>query len=94
MGPPGTLRELPPIRRRRTGRTKPTREAAKSFGLPSWTALLPPDQTVYTRRMSLRYARVNDGPDSLFTKEGYQANAKSFEAGRDSVPVTVKLTGS
>jgi hypothetical protein len=51
-------------------------EAAASFGPPAWTSLVPPDQSVYTQRMSLRYARVNDVPDSIFTKEGYQANAR------------------
>ena len=51
-------------------------EAAASFGPPAWTSLVPPDQSVYTQRMSLRYARVNDVPDSIFTKEGYQASAK------------------
>ena len=44
-------------------------EAAASFGPPAWTSLVPPDQSVYTQRMSLRYARVNDVPDSIFTKE-------------------------
>jgi hypothetical protein len=51
-------------------------EAAASFGPPAWTSLVPPDQSVYTQRMSLRYARLNDVPDSIFTKEGYQGNAK------------------
>ncbi|MBV8520948.1 MAG: trypsin-like peptidase domain-containing protein [Acetobacteraceae bacterium] len=51
-------------------------EAAASFGPPAWTSLAPADQSVYTQRMVLRYARVNDVPDSIFTKEGYQANAK------------------
>ena len=51
-------------------------EAAASFGPPAWTSLVPPDQSVYTQHMSLRYARVNDVPDSIFTKEGYQANAR------------------
>jgi hypothetical protein len=49
-------------------------EATHSFGPPAWTSLVPLDQSVYTQRMSLRYARVNDVPDSLFTKEGHQAN--------------------
>ena len=31
---------------------------------------MPPDESVYTQRMSLRYARVNDVPDSIFKKEG------------------------
>jgi hypothetical protein len=51
-------------------------ESAASFGPPAWTSLVPPDQSVYTQRMRLRYARVNDVPDSIFMKEGYQANAK------------------
>ena len=51
-------------------------EATHSLGPPAWTSLVPPDQSVYTQRMSLRYARVNDVPDSIFTKEGYQGNAK------------------
>jgi len=45
-------------------------ECTASFGPPAWTSLVPPDQPVYTQRMSLRYARVNDVPDSIFTKEG------------------------
>lgn len=44
-------------------------EAAASFGPPAWTSFVPPDHSVYTQRMSLRYARVNDVPDSIFTKE-------------------------
>jgi serine protease Do len=44
-------------------------EATASFGPPAWTSLVPPDESVYTQRMSLRYARVNDVPDSIFTKE-------------------------
>jgi serine protease Do len=51
-------------------------EATASFGPPAWTSLVPPDQSVYTQHMSLRYVRVNDVPDSIFTKEGYQAHAK------------------
>jgi serine protease Do len=51
-------------------------EAAASFGPPAWTSLVPPDESVYTQHMRLRYARVNDVPDSIFTKEGYQANVK------------------
>jgi hypothetical protein len=31
---------------------------------------------LYTQRMTLRYARVNDVPESIFTKEGYQAYPK------------------
>jgi hypothetical protein len=45
-------------------------EAVASYGPPAWTSLVPPDRAVYTQRMSLRYARVNDVPDSIFTKEG------------------------
>jgi serine protease Do len=44
-------------------------EAAASFGPPAWTSLVPPDHPVYTQRMSLRYVRVNDVPDSIFTDE-------------------------
>lgn len=51
-------------------------QATTSVGPPAWTSLVPPDQSVYTQRMNLRYARVNDVPDSIFTKAGYQANAK------------------
>jgi hypothetical protein len=51
-------------------------EATASFGPPAWTSLVPPDQSVYTQRMSLRYARVNDVPEGIFTKEGYEAKAK------------------
>jgi hypothetical protein len=51
-------------------------EAAASVGPPAWTSLVPADQSVSTQRMSLRYARVNDVPDSIFTKDGYKANAK------------------
>jgi len=51
-------------------------EAVASFGPPAWTSLVQPGQSVYTQRMVLRYGRVNDVPDSIFTKEGYQANAK------------------
>jgi hypothetical protein len=51
-------------------------EAATSFGPPAFTSLVPPGQSVYTQRMSLRYARVNDVRDSIFTREGYQANAR------------------
>jgi serine protease Do len=51
-------------------------EAAASFGPPAWTSLVPPDQSVYSQRMSLRYVRVNDVPESFFTKKGFAANAK------------------
>jgi serine protease Do len=43
-------------------------EAAASFGPPAWTSLIPPDQSVYTQRMVLRFARVNDVPGSVFTR--------------------------
>jgi len=51
-------------------------EAAASFGPPAWTSLVPTDQSAYTQHMSLRYARVNDVPESIFTKDGYQAKAR------------------
>jgi hypothetical protein len=51
-------------------------EATHSFGPPAWTSLVPPDLSVYTQRMTLRYARVNDVPDRIFTKEGHQTTAK------------------
>ncbi len=51
-------------------------EAAVSYGPPAWTSLVQPDLSVYPQRMVLRYARVNDVPDSIFTKDGYRTNAK------------------
>ncbi len=44
-------------------------EATASFGPPVWTSLVAPDQSVYTQRMSLRYARVNDVAEGIFTKD-------------------------
>ena len=43
-------------------------EAAEAHGPPSWVAVDTQGQLAYTRRMVLRYARVNDVPDSIFTK--------------------------
>ena len=45
-------------------------------GFEGYRQFVPPNQSVYTQRMVLRYARVNYVPDSIFTKGGYQANAE------------------
>jgi serine protease Do len=43
-------------------------EADQAVGPPAWASLGSLSQPAYTRHMALRYARVNDVPDSVFAK--------------------------